>query len=300
MAHRLTTTRGAAAIVALVMILVITASWWALALWPLSEQTPDWLARTRYVCFGATLRGLPDAGGWTLLVGQPVGMLVMLFAVWGAEVRAGMRALLGKVVGQLSVGVGAAAILAGSIGVGMRVRDAGAEPFASSPATALASELTRVDDLPPRLELVNQDGRTVTLKEFAGRAVLVTFAFGHCETVCPIVVRAALDAMDNLAQVAPERTPAVLVVTLDPWRDTPSRLASIARQWGMSGDAHALSGEVEVVERTLNAWRIPRVRNGRTGDISHPALVYVIGPGGRITYVVSGTATQIIAAVRAL
>ena len=292
--------RGAAAIAALIAILAITASWWALALWPLNEQTPEWLARTRYVCFGATLRGLPDAGGWTLLVGQPVGMLVMLFAVWGEDVRAGMRALLARVSGQLSVGVVAAALVAGFVAVGVRVRDAGAEPFASSPSAATASALTRINDLPPRLELVDQHGRVVTLQQFAGRAVLVTFAFGHCETVCPIVVRAALDASDKLQLVAPERVPVVLVVTLDPWRDTPSRLPSIARQWGMSGEARVLGGEVETLERTLNAWRIPRVRNGKTGDISHPALVYVIGPGGRINYVVPGAAEHIVAAVRAL
>ncbi len=282
------------------MILAITASWWALALWPLSAATPAWLARTRLVCFGATLEGLPDAGGWVLLVGQPLGMLVMLFAVWGKDVRAGLVALLERVSGQITVGIAGAAIVAGLAGVVARVRDANAAPFIANPAGLLASQLTRLNDVPPELALVNQTGRTVTLDQYRGKAVLITFAFAHCQTVCPLVVHSALSARDRIAETAPERTPAVLVITLDPWRDTPARLAAIAAQWGMTGESHVLSGDPDVVERALNAWRIPRVRNEKTGDLSHPVMVYVVGPNGRIVYAVNGSAEQIIAAVRAL
>jgi cytochrome oxidase Cu insertion factor (SCO1/SenC/PrrC family) len=68
----------------------------------------------------------------------------------------------------------------------------------------------------------------------------------------------------------------------------------------MGPEAHFLSGPAAAVERTLNAWRVPRVRNEKTGDLSHPAVVYVIGPEGRIVYVVQGNADAIAAAVRAL
>lgn len=61
-----------------------------------------------------------------------------------------------------------------------------------------------------------------------------------------------------------------------------------------------LSGPIELVERTLNAWRVPRVRNEKTGDLTHPPIVYVIGADGRIAYAVGGNADAIAAAVRAL
>lgn len=301
MENRLESVRGGAlALIALALILGITASWWALALWPLPSEAPEWLARTRLVCFGATRTGLPNAGGWILLVGQPAGMLVILFASWGRDVRAGFRALLERVAGQLTVGLVSAAIVAGLVLVGMRVRNANAEPFSSGGPDDLASQLTRLHDVPAPLALVNQLGDTARLAQFAGRAVLVTFAFAHCQTVCPLIVHSALSARDRIAETAPERTPVILVVTLDPWRDTPSRLPAMATQWGMSGDAFVLSGEPEDVDRTLNAWRIPRVRNEQTGDLSHPSIVYVIGPSGRINYTVTGSAEQIVAAVKAL
>lgn len=292
--------RGAPALVALALILAITASWWALALWPLPDETPEWMARTRLVCFGATRTGLPSAGGWVLLVGQPLGMLILLLAVWGRDVRAGLRAMLERVPGQVTLGITSAALVAGLLGVVARVTDAGAEPFASTGAADAEALLTRLNDIPARLALVNQHGDTVSLGLYQGRAVVVTFAFAHCQTVCPLIVHSALAARDRIGETDPERTPVVLVVTLDPWRDTPSRLPAMAKQWGMSGDAFVLSGDPEHVERTLNAWRVPRVRNEQTGDLSHPSLVYVIGPGGRINYLVPGRAEQIIAAVKGL
>ena len=288
--------QGKAALATLALILAITASWWALALWPMSAATPAWLARTRLVCFGAALDGLPNAGGWLLLVGQPLGMLIVLVAVWGSELREGLRALTERASGQIAVGVTLAAVAAGLGGVAVRVREAGAQPFSASPAADLARQLTRVNDAPPAMALTDQAGRTVTLEEFRGRPVLVTFAYAHCETVCPLTVSDVLLARDRLG----DRSPVVLVLTLDPWRDTPSRLAAIAQQWGMTGDAHVLSGAPEDVELALNKWRVPRVRNLKTGDLSHPSLVYVLGTDGRITYVVSGNAALIEAAVKAL
>jgi cytochrome oxidase Cu insertion factor (SCO1/SenC/PrrC family) len=287
--------RAWTALAALAAIVVITASWWALALWPAADA-PAWLLLTRETCFGTAETGLPDAGGWLALTGQPLGMLLVLFAGWGRDVRAGLRAALYRVSGQLAVGAAAALLVAGVLGVVVRVRVADARPFATSRTEAVATQLNRLNDVPKPLALVDQSGRTVTLEQVRGRAVLVTFAYAHCETVCPLLVNEVLDARDKLA--APK--PAVLIVTLDPWRDTPSRLGAIGRQWGATGDVHVLSGSTEQVERVLNAWRIPRARNERTGDVSHPSVVYVIGPDGRIAYVVSGSEPVIRAAVEAL
>ncbi len=288
-------TRGALAVVALLSIAAITASWWALALWPVPGDAPDWLLRTREVCFGSTADRLPSPTGWALLVGQPIGMTLLLVVVWGADLRAGLRAALSRVSGQVTAGVAAALVVVGVGATVERVRTAGFEPFEAG-SIDVARQLTRIDDKAPALALTDQSGREVTLEAFRGRPVIVTFAFAHCETVCPLIVGDVLGARQALGDLDPE----VLVVTLDPWRDTPSRLATIAEAWGLGKEARVLSGDPEVVERTLNAWRVPRTRNTKTGDILHPTIVYVIGRDGRIAYVVNGSAGTIAAAVRAL
>lgn len=289
-------TRGWTALATLALIVAITASWWALALWPVGASAPGWFLRTRTVCFGLTPSGLPNAGGWLLLIGQPLGMLTVLGTVWTAELRAGLALAMARVTGQMALGIVTAALIAGIGGVAARVAGAGDRSFSAGPDREIAAQLTRVNDEAPALALVDQHGQTVTLEAFRGRPVLVTFAYAHCETICPLVVADVLAAGRKLTK----SPPAILVVTLDPWRDTPSRLGAIASAWSVSGDARVLSGPPDAVERTLNAWRVPRVRNEKTGDLSHPSVVYVIGPNGRITYVVAGNADAIAAAVRAL
>jgi protein SCO1 len=264
-------------------IVVITVAWWAFALWPVANSAPEWVLRTRQVCFGTEANHLPNAAGWIVLVGQPLGMVGLLAFVWGAELRAAMRALLSRATGQLATGAALALLLTGLAGVVVRVRTGGAEIF---DAAASGNALTRVDDAAPGFALTDQERRRITLDALRGRPVLVTFAYAHCETVCPAVVSDVIAARRRLGEGAPE----LLVITLDPWRDTTSRLPSIARAWGLGRGEHVLSGEAEEVERALTAWRVPRSRNPRTGDISHPAIVYVVSAEGRIRYVLNGGA----------
>ncbi len=280
------------ALAALAAILAITAVWWALALWPVADDTPSWVLRTRAACFGTTLDGLPNAGGWMLLLGQPIGMLIMLLAVWPVEVRAGIRTLSKGGVGQIALGTAGALLVTGLVAAAGRVIDARGEPFSVGERDVAAS-LTRVNDALPALGLVDQAGNTVEAADFAGRVTLVTFAYAHCETVCPLIVTDVVDAARRLD----ERAPDIVVITLDPWRDTPSRLASMAEAWRLPEGARVLSGPVERVERVLNAWRIPRIRNEQTGALSHPSLVYVVGADARIHYVVQGNPDVIAAAV---
>jgi protein SCO1/2 len=289
------TGRARAAIAVLLAIVAITASWWALALWPVSAEAPGWFLRTREVCFGSRADTLPDAAGWLLLISQPAGMVVLLLTIWGAEVRAGLSLAMARTAGQLALGAGLALVVAGLGAAAVRVRAANAEPF-STGAMDVAARLTRVSDAAPAVSLTDQFGRVVSLESFRGRPVIVTFAFAHCETVCPLIVEDVLAAR-RLIDGAPLP---VLVLTLDPWRDTPARLPSIAASWRLDSDAHVLSGPPDAVERTLNAWRVPRARNQKTGDITHPSIIYLVDADSRIAYVVTGGAEAIAAAVRAL
>lgn len=288
--------RGAAfAVAALGATLAVTAAWWILALWPVPDAPPEWLVRTRLACFGSPPGGLPDAGGWIVLIGTPLGLLGLLFVVWGDELRLGLARLSARVAGQVTIGMTAALLVAGLALAARRVAASEAEPFATSPVDATeALAAARVNDPAPALSLVDQHGDVVELRRFGDRPVLVTFAFAHCQTVCPVVVHDVLSARD----AEPAADAAVLIVTLDPWRDTPARLPAVAADWGVSGDAHVLSGAPDSVEAVLSRWRIPRVRNTRTGDVTHPAVVYVVRDG-RIRYALAGGERAIRAALRA-
>jgi cytochrome oxidase Cu insertion factor (SCO1/SenC/PrrC family) len=84
--------------------------------------------------------------------------------------------------------------------------------------------------------------------------------------------------------------PRVVLLTLDPWRDTPSRLPHLAREWKLGSDASVLSGSVEEVNAALDRWGVVRERDPSTGELAHPPLVYVLDASGRIAFAASGGA----------
>jgi protein SCO1/2 len=278
--------RELTALAALAAILVITGVWWALALWPLPGDAPGWLVRTRAVCFGSVSNGLPTTSGWMALIGQPLYMLTTLWLIWGEVVGSGLRTLAGSRAGRGLLRSSALVLAAALVAAGVRVADAAGAPAGAGLPVLAAADVPRLGQVAPPLALVDQTGRPVTLARFRGRPVFLTFAFAHCETVCPLIVHDVLGAQAGLREL----DPIVLVVTLDPWRDTPARLPAMAAQWGLGEDAFALSGPVADVERTLDAWNVGRARNPQTGEVTHATLLYVIDRDGRIAFAVAGGA----------
>ena len=279
--------RGWGALAGLAVILVTTAAWWALALVPLGQEAPEWLARTREVCFGAGRDGLPHAGGWLLLIGEPLGMLAALLVGWGRELREGLTALTRGWAGRVALTGTALCLLTGATFAADRVAVMRAGSFdpngGPDPRSIVAAG--RMDRKAPALDLVDQSGGKVSIEAWRGRTVLVTFAYAHCTTVCPVIVRDLLDVRHRLGSSAPP----LLIVTLDPWRDPPSRLSAIARDWQLDEGSRVLSGTVEAVELVLSAWQVPRTRNPTTGELIHPAIAYIVNPVGRITHLVDGS-----------
>ncbi|NIP81866.1 MAG: hypothetical protein GWM90_22660 [Gemmatimonadetes bacterium] len=273
-------------VVALAAIGVVTVAWWALALWPIPEGT-DWVLRTRAVCFGSTGSGLPDAEGWALLLGQPLGMTAVLLIGWGRSTRDGLAHLARSVPGRVGMATGLAILVVGAGAATVRVTEAAAADadVLAAPGSPPAA-YPRLDRPAPPLALTDQSGASFDLGAYEGRPVLVTFAFAHCETVCPVLVREVLEAQ-RLAGEAGAR-PAVVVVTVDPWRDTPARLPHVAHQWELPGDAHVLSGSIDAVREAHGSWDVSITRDPRTGDVTHAAMVYVLDRAGRIAFLTTG------------
>jgi protein SCO1 len=273
----------------LATIVGTTVVWWALALWPVPDGGPDWVLRTRAVCFGTTDSGLPAVEGWLLLIFQPMAMTIALLMGWGASTREALAILVRTIPGRLVTGVTVLVLVLGAGGTVVRVAEAmNAGQVLLEAPTGLPGDHPRVDgEAPSALALVDQSGAELSLAAYRGRPVLVTFAFARCETVCPVLVREVLEAQ-RLAPEAGADRPAVVVLTVDPWRDPPSRLAHVANKWSLPRDGHVVSGAVDVVLSELAAWQVSIQRDERTGDVVHPTLVYVLDHAGRIAFVATG------------
>jgi protein SCO1/2 len=160
-------------------------------------------------------------------------------------------------------------------------------PFAAD--APLPDTYPRLDRAAPALGLVDQRGARLEAEHLRGRPALVTFAFAHCEAVCPAVVRQVVAAQQRLrSESGAAGVPRVVVVTLDPWRDTPSRLPALAESYALGADGFVLSGAVDEVNALLDRWGVARGRDAQTGEIAHPPLVYVLDAEGRIAFASTG------------
>ncbi len=274
--------RPSPAFAALLLVLAITAAWWALALWPAGAAEPEWLSRTRAACFGSAPGGLPDAGGWVLLIGEPIGMLGVLAVVWGHTLRRDLERVYAVRRWRLAAAGIAAATLVGVASLGVRA----ARAWARDQSTVVRGPGVpmRLDLSPPATALVDQDGARVSLADLRGRPALLTVAFGHCATVCPTVV----NDLRRARRTAGRADVQLVVVTLDPWRDTPDRLSSLAAHWGLDAGDRVLSGSVADVEHVLDALGIGRRRNETTGDIEHGGTVMLVSSRGRVEWRIDG------------
>lgn len=274
--------RPGAASLALLLILAITAAWWALALWPAGAVEPAWLVRTRAACFGSAPGGFPNAGGWILLIGEPIGMLGVLLSIWGGALRDDLRRMRADPRWRfVMVGVGAVSLVGlGAFGQRMAL----AAGVGSARRTTAPGTPTALDIDVSAVVLTDQQGRRTSLAAFQGRPALLTFAYGHCTTVCPTILRDV-----RLARAAANRPEVpLLVIILDPWRDTPARLPSLASEWELGPEDRVLSGSVEEIERTLDALGVGRRRDGTTGDVDHAGTVMALDDRGHIVWRLDG------------
>jgi cytochrome oxidase Cu insertion factor (SCO1/SenC/PrrC family) len=275
--------RRGGVLIALAAILAITAAWWALALWPSGSTGSSWLARTQAACFGSEPGGLPDAGGWVLLIGEPLGMLLMAGVVWGRSLRRDFEWIARSAAPRFAVLMMAALTVAGIVAAGRRVAELKAMPVAEEFVVNDSRLLTGRPA--PAFALVDQQGRRAPLDAYRGGPLLLTFAYGHCATACPLIVHKLLTARTEARIDIP-----IVVVTVDPWRDTPAQLPAIARAWQLGPTDRVLSGRVADVERVLALYGTRYRRNEQTREVDHSTTTFIIDERGLVVGRLIGTA----------
>ncbi|GJD52338.1 hypothetical protein OPKNFCMD_5103 [Methylobacterium crusticola] len=123
--------------------------------------------------------------------------------------------------------------------------------------------------------LVDQDGRTVTDRDFRGAPHLVFFGFTRCPDVCPTTLQ---QISDVLAALGPRgRDVKALFVSVDPERDTPEALKAYLSSFDPR--IVGLTGSPEAVAATVKAYRAySRKVPLKEGDytMEHTALVYIM------------------------
>ena len=118
--------------------------------------------------------------------------------------------------------------------------------FAVAPRPAPRFHGTTYTEVAPAAEfaLTDHDGRAVSLRSYRGAPVLLFFGYTHCPDVCPLTLDRLTRAIRAAGGAAEDVR--VLLVTLDPARDTPAALKAYATRFGpsvvgLTGDSAGLA-----------------------------------------------------------
>ena len=160
----------------------------------------------------------------------------------------------------------------------------------------------------PNFRLTDHFGNSVALDQFSeGRVVLLTFLYTYCPDICPIVAHHVKSVHETLGDDAGEVS--IVVVSVDPERDTVERAREYSEAWGMAANwAYLVGSEDELspvwaayyvvaavdeearVADVPEEWRVERVRGvdalrrdiASRYTVTHQAPVYLIDKQGRV------------------
>jgi protein SCO1/2 len=158
----------------------------------------------------------------------------------------------------------------------------------SPPGSGYYGTLALPAEQAPPIHLRNYLGQPVTLSQYRGKAVLVTFLYANCPNICPLIASDLRVALNMLGRRASEVQ--VIAVSVDPRGDTPANVARFVRQHEMVGRMQYLIGSAAELAPTWAAWKVGSKREvGQPDLVSHSALVYGISATGKLTTIYPDT-----------
>jgi protein SCO1 len=134
------------------------------------------------------------------------------------------------------------------------------------------------------LELTDHTGKPRRLEDFRGKAVVLFFGFTHCPDVCPTTLADIAQAIKELGPDA-DRVQ-VLLVTVDPERDTPESLGKYVSAFDPR--FLGLRGDLDATKKVAAEFKIyfEKAKTGASYTVNHSTQSYVIDPRGRLRLLV--------------
>ncbi len=136
----------------------------------------------------------------------------------------------------------------------------------------------------PNFRLVDETGQPVSLSQYRGKVVILSFIDAECQTICPMTTTAMLDAKRALG---PAGRQVVLLAVNANWRSTQvDDVLNYTELHGMSGQWHFLTGSLAQLNRVwtaygLNEYKLEEKAGSVSSLIDHVAATFVIDPQGR-------------------
>ena len=134
----------------------------------------------------------------------------------------------------------------------------------------------------PEFSLLDHNNDPFTPASFVGQWDLVFFGFTHCPDICPATLQQLSVVKRQLQQDGHDIVPRIVLVSVDPERDTPDSLRKYVSHFGP--DNIGVTGAIEEIRKLAGGLfvyfeKVP-VEGGEY-TVDHSAAVLLIDPNGR-------------------
>ncbi|MBI6119252.1 SCO family protein [Salegentibacter maritimus] len=134
----------------------------------------------------------------------------------------------------------------------------------------------------PDFQLINQDGDTITNKDYLGKVYVAEFFFTTCPTICPIMNQNLVEIQEEFKN---KNDFGIASFSIDPKHDTPEVLKSYAENYGINHpNWNLLTGEREAIYGLANGgFNIYAGENSEVpGGFAHQGLFALVDKEGYI------------------
>lgn len=136
-----------------------------------------------------------------------------------------------------------------------------------------------VNEAAPVFKLINQQGQRVSLSDFRGKVLIVTFLFTQCTDICPLLPQ-ILARVDDLLSEAQRSKLHFVGISVDPAHDTPAQLRRFMQQRALSAQRWTLlTGSLAELTRTAADYGVVVRPDPRAGLVHNTVFALIDGKG---------------------
>ncbi len=144
------------------------------------------------------------------------------------------------------------------------------------PASLQATDLGKQPA--PNFQLTDQSGQQISLAQFKGKPVVLTFLYTHCPDVCPLTAEHLHSTLLKMGSDA--KGVGILAVSTDPKGDDQAAAVKFTRDHNMQDYWHFLIGTHEQLSPVWSAYSVYAQQQQTT--VNHSFAVYVLDKQGNM------------------
>ena len=130
-------------------------------------------------------------------------------------------------------------------------------------------------------KITEQNGKTISLNNLAGKPQLVSMFYSSCPYMCPLIIDTAKAVQHDLSVHEKEKL-GILMISIDPKIDTPEVLQELMLKRKLDPKQWILATTNEQDVRAIAALLNVRYRELEGGDFNHTSVLILIDTQGRI------------------